>query len=101
MVVCDSRRVITRARRVAFARDAALIVLLACVDGLFSNFPSTRIPLLSRSDSLVVLGIVNAALLAHVWLMRALPRWSTRRIAETWCARERARVTSRSSSARG
>jgi len=102
MVVCDSRRVIARARRVAFARDAAQIVLLASVDWLFSNWPSTRIPLLSRIDSLVVLGIVNAALIAHLWLARALPRWSTRRIAATWCAHERARVTSRfSSSARG
>jgi Kef-type K+ transport system membrane component KefB len=101
MVVCDSRRVIARARRVAFARDAAQIVLLASVDGLFSNFSSTRIPLLSRSDSLVVLGIVNAAILAHVWLARALPKWSTRRIATTWCARERSRVTSPVSSARG
>lgn len=102
MVVCDSRRVIFRARRVAMARDAAQIALLAGVDWLFSNWPSTRIPLLSRGDSLVILGIANAALLAHVWLVRALPKWSMRRIAATWCARERDRVTLRpSSSARG
>lgn len=101
MVVCDSRRVVARARRVAAARDAAQIVLLAGVDWLFSNWPSTHIPLLSRGDSLVALGIVNAALVAHVWLMRALPKWSTRRIAATWCAREREWVTSSSPSARG
>jgi hypothetical protein len=101
MVVCDSRRVITHARRVAMARDAAQIVLLAGVDWLFSNWPSTHIPLLSRGDSLVVLGIANLLLISHVWLMRALPKWSTRRIATTWCARERARVTLSSSSARG
>ena len=102
MVVCDSRRVIARARRVAFARDAAQIVLLASVDGLFSNFSSTRIPLLSRSDSLVVLGIANLLIFAHVWLVRALPKWSTRRIAATWCPSEQQRVVTRASlSARG
>ena len=90
MVVCDSRRVVARARRVAMARDAAQIVLLAGVDWLFSNWPSTHIPLLSRSDSLVVLGIVNLLIIAHVCLVRALPKWSTRRIAATWCAQERA-----------
>jgi hypothetical protein len=101
MVVCDSRRVVARARRVAMARDAAQVVLLAGVDWLFSNWPSTHIPLLSRSDSLVVLGIANIGIVAHLWLMRALPKWSTRRIAATWCEREREWVTSSSPSARG
>ena len=91
MVVCDSRRVVVRARRVAMARDAAQIVLLASVDWLFSNWPSTHIPLLSRTDSLVVLGIVNMLIIGHVWLVRALPKWSTRRIAATWCTREKER----------
>ena len=94
MVVCDSRRVVARARRVAMARDAAQVVLLAGVDWLFSNWPSTHIPLLSRSDSLVVLGIVNMLTIAHLWLVRAFPRWNTRRIATTWCARERQRLRS-------
>jgi hypothetical protein len=93
MVVCDSRRVVARARRVAMARDAAQIVLLAGVDWLFSNWPSTHIPLLSRSDSLVVLGIVNLLIVFHIWFMRALPKWRSRRIATTWCARERIRLT--------
>ena len=102
MVVCDSRRVVARARRFALARDAAQIVLLAGVDWLFSNWPSTHIPLLSRSDSLVVLGIVNLLIVAHVALVRVLPRWSTRRIAATWSSREQARVVTRASfSARG
>ena len=92
MVVCDSRRVVARARRVAMARDAAQLVLLAGVDWLFSNWPSTHIPLLGRSDSLVVLGIANLLIVAHVWLVRALPKWSTRRIAATWCAREQTRI---------
>jgi len=96
MVVCDSRRVVVRARRVAMARDAAQIVLLASVDWLFSNWPSTHIPLLSRTDSLVVLGIVNMLIIGHVWLVRALPKWSTRRIAATWCAREKEREESHS-----
>jgi hypothetical protein len=92
MVVCDSRRVVARARRIAALRDAAQIVLLAGVDWLFSNWPSTHIPLLSRGDSLVVLGIVNVLIITHVWLTRAVPKWKTRRIASTWCDQERARV---------
>ena len=99
MVICDSRRVVARARRVALARDIAQCVLLAGVDWLFSNWPSTHIPLLSRSDSLVVLGIANIAMIGHLWLVRVLPRWSTRRIAATWCATERERVTRASLSA--
>ena len=99
MVVCDSRRVVARARRVAMARDAAQVVLLAGVDWLFSNWPSTHIPLLSRSDSLVVLGIANIGIVTHIWLACALPKWSTRRIATTWCDGERERVSPRLSAA--
>jgi hypothetical protein len=91
MVVFDSRRVVQRARRIAFARDGAQIVLLAGVDWLFRNWPSTHIPLLDRSDSLVLLGIVNIVALAHVWACRAFPRWRAGRIAATWSAKERAR----------
>ncbi len=94
MVVFDSRRVILRARRMAVARDVAQVVLLACVDWLFQNWPSTHIPLLGRGDSLVLLGIVNAVTIAHVWASRAVPRWRARRISATWCARERDRLTS-------
>ena len=99
MVVFDSRRVVVRARRLAIARDVAQVVLLAGVDWLFSNWPSTHIPLLSRSDSLVVLGIANIGIITHIWLVRALPKWSTRRIAATWCDGERERVSSRVSAA--
>ena len=94
MVVFDSRREILRARRMAVARDVAQVVLLAGVDWLFQNWPSTHIPLLGRGDSLVLLGIVNAATTAHVWAIRAVPRWRARRISATWCARERERLTS-------
>jgi hypothetical protein len=93
MVVFDSRRVVARARRMAIARDVAQVVLLACVDWLFQNWPSTHIPLLSRNDSLMLLGIVNLVTIAHIWACRAVPRWRAHRIAMTWCARERERLT--------
>lgn len=91
MVVCDSRRVVARARRLAIVRDSAQVVMLAGVDWLFQNWPSTHIPLLTRDDSLVVLGIVNMLTIAHVWASRAWPRWNARRIAATWCVSERKR----------
>ena len=91
MVVFDSRRVILRARRMAVARDVAQVVLLACVDWLFQNWPTTHIPLLDRADSLVLLGIVNAAAVAQIWATRAVPRWRARRIAATWSVSERRR----------
>ena len=100
MVVFDSRRVILRARRMAIARDVAQVMLLACVDWLFQNWPTTHIPLLGRSDSLVLLGIVNLVTIAHVWGCRAVPRWRARRISATWCARERERLTSLVSASR-
>jgi hypothetical protein len=93
MVVFDSRRVVSRARHIAIARDVAQIALLTGVDWLFRNWPSTHIPLLSRSDSLVVLGIVNLVTIGHVWACRAFPRWRARRISATWSARERERLT--------
>ena len=101
MVVFDSRRVILRARRMAVARDVAQIALLACVDWLFQNWPSTHIPMLGRGDSLVLLGIVNAVTIVHIWAIRAVPRWRALRISATWCARERNRFTSLSVSRRG
>jgi hypothetical protein len=95
MIVCDSRRVVVRARRFAVARDAAQIVMLAGVDWLSQNWPSTHIPLLSRDATLVVLGIVNVLTIAHVWASRAWPRWNARRIAATWCVSERQRFAKR------
>jgi hypothetical protein len=92
MVVFDSRRVILRARRMAIARDVAQVALLASVDWLFQNWPSTHIPLLHRGDSLVLLGIVNAATIAQLWAARAVPRWRARRIATTWSPIERRRT---------
>ena len=90
-IVVDSRVVIARARRRAALRDVLDLVLLLCVDGLFLGWPRTHVPLLGRSDSLLVLLALNAATIAFVWLTRALPRWRATRVAETWTAAERSR----------
>jgi hypothetical protein len=92
MVVFDSWRVVVRARRLAIARDVAQVGLLAAVDWLFQNWPSTHIPLLHRADSLVLLVIVNVVTIAHVWACRAVPRWRARRISATWSIGERRRA---------
>jgi hypothetical protein len=88
-VVCDSRRVIRQARRAALARDLLQVALLAAVDYLFVHWSSTHVPLLDRRASFILLGIVNGAVVAHIWLARWMPRWTARRIAATWCSRER------------
>jgi len=49
------------------------------------------VPGFERADSLLVLFIVNAVMIANVWFARALPRWRARRVATTWCATERSR----------
>ena len=90
-VVTDSRAVIARARRRAVVRDVLDLVLLLCVDGLFLGWPRAHVPMLGRDDSLLVLLALNAALIAFLWLTRALPRWRARRVATTWCATERTR----------
>ena len=90
-VVIDSRAVVTRARRRAVVRDVIDLLLLVCVDGLFLRWPHAHVPLLDRHDSLLVLLGLNAMLLGYVWLVRAIPRWTARRVAATWCLAERAR----------
>ena len=91
-VVIDSRAVIVRARRRAAVRDVLDLVLLLCVDGLFLGWPRAHVPMLGRYDSLLALLALNAAMVVFMWLSRAVPRWRARRVAETWCASERARV---------
>jgi len=91
-VVIDSRAVIVRARRRAAVRDVLDLVLLFCVDGLFLGWPRAHVPMLDRTDSLAALLLLNAAMVAFVWLTRAFPRWRARRVAATWCAAERTRV---------
>jgi hypothetical protein len=90
-VVIDSRVVVARARRRAIVRDVIDLLLLVCVDGLFLRWPHAHVPFLDRYDSLLVLLGLNAMLVGYVWLARALPRWTARRVASTWCLAERTR----------
>ena len=93
-VVFQSRRVIVSARRRAVARDIFDLLLLSCVDGLFLRWPRAHVPALDRAHSLLLLAAVNALLVVYVWLARALPRWTARRVATTWCIAERSRFVS-------
>ncbi len=90
-IACDARAAIRRARRRAIVRDVVLIVLVAAVDYLFIYWPDSRMPFLDRAGSLMLLRWLNVFLVADLWLMRALPKWWARRIAETWCRAERER----------
>jgi hypothetical protein len=93
-VVCDPRPEIRRARRRAILRDAAQLALVIAVDALLIHWPAAHVPLLSRGDSLALVAALNALMAASVWLARAFPRWSARRIATTWCPAERKRFWS-------
>lgn len=90
-VVADSRRTVLRARRIAVVRDTANVVLLLAVDYAAYHWPATHIPLLGREDSIVLLSLLNAAVFTQMIMTRLIARWSARRIATTWCLRERAR----------
>lgn len=90
-VVADSRRTVIRARRVAVIRDTINILLLIGVDYAAVRWPATHIPFVSREDSIVLLALLNAAVLTQMIMTRLIARWSARRIATTWCLRERAR----------
>src|SRR5258708_29459309 len=89
-VITDSRVVVARARRRAIIRDVIDLLLLVCVDGLFLRWPLAHVPFLDRYDSLLVLLGLNSMLVGYVWLARALPRWTARRVATTWSLPERA-----------
>ena len=90
-VVCDARRAIRRARVFAFVRDAVQVVLLVGVNFLFLRWPESHLPFAGRALSLKVLEAMSVLLIAHIWIMRALPRWTARRIAATWCRSEQQR----------
>ncbi|MEA2162484.1 MAG: hypothetical protein QOK37_611 [Thermoanaerobaculia bacterium] len=90
-VVIDSRVVVARARRRAVVRDIVNFLLLVCVDGLFLRWPHAHVPLLDRGDSLMIVIALNAALVTYLWMLRAMPRWTARRVASTWSVAERAR----------
>jgi hypothetical protein len=95
VAVYDARRAIRRARRKAVIYDAAQLLLLAGVDWLFFRWPSAHVPMLDRHDSLLVVGAMNILMAAYIWLARAFPRWSARRVASTWSPSERARFATR------
>jgi hypothetical protein len=88
-VVCDAHDAIRRARRRAWLRDGLQISLLLAVDYLFAHWPSSRMPFVDRGASLAFLRGVNLMIAGHLWLVRALPKWSARRIAATWSRPER------------
>jgi hypothetical protein len=90
-VVTDSRVVVARARRRAIIRDIVDFLLLVCVDGLFLRWPHAHVPLLDRHDSLMIVIGLNAALVTYLWIVRAMPRWTARRVATTWSVAERTR----------
>lgn len=94
-VVCDAKGAILRARRRALFRDVLQVGLLVAVDYLFVHWPESRVPFLDRHGSFLLLRVMNAVIVAHVWLARAMPRWTARRIATTWSRAERERFTPR------
>lgn len=95
VVISDSRREVMRARRRAVIRDAANLVMIGTVDWLFVRFPSTHVPLLTRDRSALLVLVLNALVVAYLIVSRLLPRMAARRIATTWCLRERARFFQR------
>ena len=90
-VLVDSRTLVLRARRRAAIRDAANLILLGLVNYVAWNWPLTHVPFMDREESVLLLAVVNAVVLTHMLTSRMFARWSARRIATTWCLRERAR----------
>lgn len=90
-VTCDAKSPVQSARRREMLRHGIQIALLLAVDYLFVYWPESRLPLLDREASLAFLRGVNVVILGDVWLTRAMPKWSARRIAATWSRRERER----------
>jgi hypothetical protein len=88
-VVCDAHDAIRRARRRVWVRDGVQLVLLLAVDWLFVHWPDSRIPFADRNTSLAFLRGANVMILGHLWLVRAMPKWTAKRIAATWSRSER------------
>lgn len=88
-VVCDAHRAIRNARRRVWLRDGLQLSLLLAVDYLFVHWPQSRMPFMERETSLAFLRAMNVAIVGHLWLARALPKWYAKRIAATWCRSER------------
>ena len=92
-VVCDSRRIVRRARRLAVIRETAQVVIVGAVDWLFIHWPATHVPFADRHESLLIVAAFNALVIAQLYGARKLPQWTARRIASTWCPAERKRFT--------
>lgn len=90
-VVCDARAAMRKARHKALIREGLQLTLLLVVDSFLLRWPEARLPYLDRHGSINILLGLNIAMLGAMWITRALPRWNARRIATTWCARERSR----------
>ena len=88
-VVCDAHAEIRRARRRVWVRDGVQLALLLAVDWLFVHWPDSRIPFADRNTSLAFLRGANVMILGHLWLARAMPKWTAKRIAATWSRSER------------
>ena len=89
--VAEAYRTIRRARYRAIARDVSHIVLLAAVDYFFMRWPTAHVPMLDRGTSVIVVAALNSMIVSHIALSRLVPRMTAKRIATTWCLRERAR----------
>lgn len=88
-VVCDAHAEIRRARQRVWMRDGLQLALLLVVDWFFVQWPDSRLPFAERAASLSFLRVANVAILGHLWLTHAVPKWNARRISATWSRRER------------
>lgn len=91
VIVIGSRETIVRARRRAIVRDVTNLMILAAVDYVSLRWPSVHIPLVNRDQSMLLVGLLNAAVITHILMTRVAARLAARRIAATWSLRERAR----------
>jgi len=94
-VLCDAHAALRKARQRANVRNAITLLLFIATDALFIHWPEARLPFANRGQSLTMLWAMNALLLTDLWLMRAIPRWSARRIAATWSRSEREKFLGR------
>jgi hypothetical protein len=85
---CDAHGTMRGARRRAVVRDTLQIALLMAVNYLFMYWPASRMPFLERKESLLLLALVNGLVIVSVVLTRLIPRWTARRVAETWSRSE-------------
>jgi hypothetical protein len=85
---CDARGTMRGARRKAVVRDVLQIALLMSVNYLFMYWPASRMPFLERKESLLLLAMVNGLVILSVVFTRVMPRWTARRVAETWSRSE-------------